>query len=345
MSETDTMKEIYKKPSVLEIPALGYGNVESKISREKQLESGELTLETERAASEIILSGECNVPVNDTDDGCIDGRTAVSVEYVDTMGALREALVAIEDKHERAKIAGGGYMTSLAMQLALHPPAEGIDNVLSGVVVALAEKGIYCGLHSGDHRSESTTDCGANDKFETILASGVRFSQEISSTTNALLDIVAVTFDETLQDKINDNWSMTADASHVFASSTGESRARTIFDTLGKIQNATNADRPLGVSKHLEKDHKEDFVIINYRRGETFSQATLRNLLRQRFPELEEHKLPQAFVVDVWRIVELADAQSNNDDERQLMIQAGISYQLATSATLTDGSQRVFIVT
>ena len=68
--------------------------------------------------------------------------------------------------------------------------------------------------------------------------------------------------------------------------------------------------------------------------------------MRERFPDSEDSELPQVFVVDVPRIVELAQAVSLNkpvENAFAIALQAGVSYQLATAATLTDGSLRVFI--
>lgn len=344
MSEIDTMKEIMNQTTVNELLPLGFGNPESSISRVKQLNTGELTPELEDAAAEIIMAQTCLVEVTERDDGCIDGRAAVRVSYIDKNGERQEASVNMDDAHERAKVAGGGYLTSLAMQLALHPPAEGIERVLSYVVRALADKGMFCGFHTGDHQKDDTTDCGANDKFETILTTALTFHQPIADVTGALVSVAGASYDADLQQKIYENWSIAADAPHVFEASTGQSRSDTIFAAIADIQHVENTERPVAVSKHLEKDHKEDFIIINFVTGKTFSQAELRRLLKEQFPDVEDPKLPQAFVVDAWRIAELAEALSHTPDENQLMLQAGVSYQLATAATLTDGSLRVFVI-
>lgn len=55
--------------------------------------------------------------------------------------------------------------------------------------------------------------------------------------------------------------------------------------------------------------------------------------------------LPQAFVVDAWRVVELAQLAGLSDETREAATYAAVLYQLATAATLTDGSQKIFAYT
>jgi hypothetical protein len=72
------------------------------------------------------------------------------------------------------------------------------------------------------------------------------------------------------------------------------------------------------------------------------SQVKFAHTLSEEFPERASENLAQAFVVDAWRIVELAEA-SVEKDEVEEAIYAGVMYQVATAATLTDGSLRTFI--
>ena len=344
-------KEMMDSFEIVEIPALGYGNPEASISYRKQKESGELPDGVEVFMVEAVVSGNCMVEVTDKDDGCIDGRTAIKVTYIDAEGATREVEIDDDGSHTRGKVAGGGYLTALAMELAFHPPEAGIDETLRAVATDLAEQGIFCGAHSGDHQDKTggSTDGGANDKVSLIYGNGVKYADKIADTLTDLMDVAGLTFDNDRQATVLSNWSDTVIDSKSFDGSTGQSRYEVILDVLASAQTTVTdqPDKPLAVTKHLRGNHKEDFIVINLHAGTTFSQAKLRAMVHEQFSDLPEHMIPQAFVVDVWRIVELATAvadKKEQDDAFEIALQAGLSYQLATAATLTDGTLRTFVV-
>jgi hypothetical protein len=83
---------------------------------------------------------------------------------------------------------------------------------------------------------------------------------------------------------------------------------------------------------------------VNYIDGTTFSQGALAETLREAFPDKDDKNLAQAFVVDVWRVLKLAQA-SVVEDEFETALYAGVAYQVATAATLTDGSLKMFAYT
>lgn len=327
--------------TVREISPLGVGNPESAISYKKQIESGELTAEVAEAAAEYILSGEGMRQLTDTDDGCIDGRRARRVVFVAESGEFSERSIEDPAEHLRAKVAGGGYVTSLAMHTGLGKSADSIENDLSGIVSDLAESHVYCGAHTGEHAHEHTTDCGANDKFPLILANGLGFKDVIAANTIALVQEAGLDVDESILEDMFSNWKAAVDAQYGEASS-GVSRLDVIEDGIATLQQTSELkEKPLAVLKDLEGDHKEDFIIVNYRDGETFSQAALNEFLAARHPDTQA----QAFVVDASRIVTLAKALSgDNEQDFHQALYAGVAFQLATAATLTDGSLRTFIV-
>lgn len=171
---------------------MGYGNPDSSISCKKQLESGELAAEVDGAAEEFIISGEGIVEVQEHDDGCIDG-CETSELYV-TEGGEFYTKPADNSNHERAKVAGGGYITSQAMRLGVGRRGDSIDSDLALVGSDLAEKEIYCGAHSGAHQHGEGTDCGANDKFALILENGLKFREQIEASTGALVQAAGLEF-------------------------------------------------------------------------------------------------------------------------------------------------------
>lgn len=349
MTETITepsQEEVDKEFDMIvkEIDVLGVGNPDSNISYKKQIESGELLPEVVAKAVEYIKSGEGMRAITDHDDGCIDGRCAHRVLFVTENGEFYEAPIDDSGEHLRAKVAGGGYMTSLAMRAGLGETTASIDNDLGGVVAWLADKDIYCGAHTGKHASNETTDCGANDKFASILANGLEHRAVIADNLRALVAEAGLETDETILDKVFAGWQRAHDMRYG-ADSTGTSRFTVIEEGIKNAQVKTGSPRPVAVSKDLRGEHNEDFILINYRDGKTFSQAAFADMLAEEFPHIPEDKRAQAFVVDVPRIVALAEAQGGDDTDRFAQaLYAGIAYQLATAVTLTDGTLRTFVI-
>lgn len=346
MNEAMSTIEIEQNETVVtEISPLGFGS--GSISYEAQRTSGELSAEVDARAAEIILSGDMMHEVTDQDDGCIDGRPAVEVLFINANDEFTTRPIDNSAEHERAKVAGGGYITALAMKRALDLPSGHIDDDIRETALILAQDGVYCGAHTGAHSHEDATDCGANDKIDRILSNGVLYRKEINDVTRSLIEVAGLEYHEsTLTDKVFEGWSQTVAKREYFDGSTGASRFGAIEDSIRTVQEASgDFTKPLAVSKHLAGDHKEDYIVINYQEGKTFSQAAFHEVLAGEFPNHEDKKLAQAFVVDVPRIVRLAKALTRDRSEDfETALYAGVAYQLATAATLTDGTLRTFVV-
>ena len=341
-----SQEEVDKEFDVMikEIGPLGVGNPDSSISYTKQLASGELQSEVVEAAIEFIQGGEGMRPITDNDDGCIDGRGARRILFVSERGEFNEKPIDDSGEHLRAKVAGGGYITSLAMRVGLGEATGSIDNDLGGVVTDLAQRHIFCGAHTGEHAHDEATDCGANDKFTKIIESGLAFKDVIAGNVRALVAEAGLETDEATLTRVFEGWQGAVDDGYG-TGSTGAARFTVIEEGIRKAQAEVASDKPVAVSKDLAGDHNEDFILVNYRDGETFSQAAFAEALAQEFPDIAPEKRAQAFVVDVPRIVMLAEAQSDGDADRFTQaLYAGVAYQLATAATLTDGSLRTFVI-
>ncbi len=346
MREFDAVKnkEKYEMRYVItEADAMGYGNPDSPISYKKQLETGELRDDVAQYAAELIRSGECMVDITETDDGCIDGRPAISLLYVTESGEFYEKPAYEGEGHERAKVAGGGYMTSLAMLHALGKRDTDPARDITSIGAKLAGEGVVCGAHEDTHAHDSATGCGANDKYRTILQNAGVFAADIAKSTAGLLAVAGVELNSDVQRSIEANWSSVAGDDEYFRNDSGAARFDAIKNNMAAVQG--DADKPVAVSKVLDGNHNEDFIVINYVEGKTFSQALFQKKLREQFPDLPDKNLAQAFVVDVPRIIRLAQALTHDSPEDFAQaLQAGISYQLATAATLTDGSLRTLLV-
>lgn len=333
----------FEKIIVAEFGTMGYGNAESSISHDKQRASGELSAEVDMRSQEIIRSGEAMVDVNDTDDGCIDGRETIEL-YSTEAGEVYTKQVEDNSNHERAKVAGGGYFTSMAMRLGVGMKGTHIDTDLAQTGTDLAAKEVYCGAHTGAHKHGEGTDCGANDKMPLILQDGINYREQVAGTTQALIETAGLEFKPELFEKVLENWEATLSDDAYFAGSTGVSRLQKVLATQVAATEVAGSGKPVGVTKHLDGDHNEDYIVVNYVKGKTFSQGVLAEKLRADFPENDDKHLAQAFVVDAWRVVELAEAAVEADDF-ETALYAGVMYQVATAVTLTDGSLKMFGVT
>lgn len=357
MHDNETTYEIEEEPmNTIELGPLKYGNEASAISYDKQLATGELTPEAVHAAVEIIHSNECMLPVHEADDGCIDGRHTGTVSFF--KDGQEVTAPADNSNHERYKVAGGGYVTGTAMTLALGADyrQDTLNTQVAYTAALLSEKGIACGMHTADvHGNLTGTGCGANDQLPTILRNGTVYAEEISANLEALLGVAGMTYNaETFTNNVLRSWNATLAQEEFVAESTGVSRLAEMKQAVQVAQTQSDNEKPVAVSKHLVADHKEDFIVVNYVEGKTFSQDMFMKKLAVALevdPTSDEaNSIAQAFVVDVPRIIELSRALSTNAEgetdttQFETLLYAGIAYQLATAATLTDGSLRTFIV-
>ncbi len=324
------------------VGTMGYGT-EGKINYEENKGT-----EAQAAfVEQFIENGEGLVDVTEKDDGCIDGRKTFLALIKKGANFVKDKIDALTK--QRAKVAGGGYITGLAMRLGIAPTrGETAEADLSKLGLDFASEGIVCGAHTGPvHGNPDGTGCGANDSIVAILKNANTFRGDVNAedpkerllagTTAALLAKAGLEFKPELFNEIVDTWQDAANDTAYFGG-TGKSRLDVIEATQEAV--STDEEQP-AMTRELEGEHKEAYIIINYVEGKTFSQAALYEALHKEFPETPVEDLPQAFVVDAWRIVELAKGAAKGDDVEKA-IYAGVMYQLATATTLTDGTLKVF---
>lgn len=337
---------------------LGFGNPDSSISREKQLASGELLPEVDEVAQEFILSKEGLIDVQVADDGCIDGRHATAVTMLRENGERYTSVVELTD-HERAKVAGGGYITTSAMWLGVGERGENPESDFLKIGATLAENGIFCGGHTGPHihvdaeGNETNTDCGANDKMPLILENALTLMGEdengeekplIIDATKALIETAGLVFNKDTFNGVLSNWADALNDEGYFPGSDGRKRLSAMIASQDENKKVYGEGKAIDGTKDLEGDHNEDYILVNYIQGKTFSQGKMLQHLQEKFPNLSDKQLAQAFVVDAWRVVELAQASVSTDDF-EAAVYAGVMYQVATAATLTDGTLQMFAYT
>lgn len=332
--------------NITELPPLGFGNPDAHISIVEKSQDP-TQLERLDKAGEFIQSGEFFVAVDKQDDGCIDGRIATLVTFIKDAAEGFETAPVADEGHERAKVAGGGYMTALAMLIGVKFNGGSIEADIKAVTELLTEQGVYCGAHTAGNNDLSgpSCGCGANDAIDAIIKAAVTHAAEIRETTAALMAAGGITIDESIVHRVEENFAKAATDEAYFEGSTGTSRFGAIKEGIADAQVASGSENPVAVSKDLAGAHQEAYVVVNYAEGTTLSQRQLQEALVQEYPDIDPLELPQAFVVDVWRIAQLAKALAASDVtiDFETAFQAGVNYQLATAAHLTDGSLRVVI--
>ncbi|MFZ1301800.1 MAG: hypothetical protein WAQ27_04490 [Candidatus Microsaccharimonas sp.] len=324
------------KPNFIDIGPLGYGNAESAISYDKKIENGEVPKPLADRVAELLKSGELLVDVDELDDGCIDGRPTESVLYVTEEGEFYSK-DADNSNHERAKVAGGGYITGTAMRLGAGYKGNSINEDILATGAEFTENDVYCGAHTGKHQHEDNTDCGANKKMREIFNAALEYEEEIAGSTKALVELAGLKFNPDTFSAVVNNWQLVLNDSQYFAGSSDVDRLNAVKAVIETAHQTKNADKPLSVVKHLAHDHNEIGLAVNFVPGKTVSQVALAEKLRGENPDTDPKDLPQIFVVDAWRIVELANA-GVKDEDKEAAIYAGVMYQLATAAVLTDGT-------
>lgn len=348
-------KQATKISQILPAPGVGFGTIGVDSFERKSRHAKEM-INTTR---EIINRGECMSRCDHQDDGCIDGRC------VDEIAAPEHSTFSVKnvesnEGNERAKVAGGGYVTGLAMFKAIGEDLVSPDADLAFLSENFARDGIYCGAHTGSHGSEpkQTTDCGANDRFDQILATAMNNREPVSQVTRVLVGPLIHSYNEDVLHQDVNNWQHVITETDNFSHSNGISRLDVIREGILSAQDSLKTNEKVSVIKHLAGNHNEVFLIVNYAKGLTFSQTKLRQKLLAQYPDIIPDDLPQVFALDMWRVDQLAhavaalpeknsgrnrsDAELKNRYEHALL--AGTAYQVATYLTLTNGSLPVVVI-
>ncbi|GHU09685.1 hypothetical protein FACS189431_8120 [Alphaproteobacteria bacterium] len=347
MSEIDLSKI---KVELLLPDGLGFGD--GSISYQKAIDSGELLPEVNAYAREILTSGECLVPIEEDDDGCIDGRQANEISFPDPAGGgvIKKPIPSSDQVHNRAKVPGGGGPVRLLMWFATRKPLG--DNILADVMrasIKAAEKGQPCGMHNGEHLKENTCDCGAIDHLRTIMEITTnKYTQEICDGVQALSNLVGTPVSKGTFDHAMSGWQEILGDQEYFKDCDGKKIYGAIADGIIEAQHELGGrkPKPLATSKYLCGDHHERYIVLDCKPGTITSQDVFRRKLRERFPNIPVDQLPDFFSVTLPRIEEIAVAMSHNDREMEnTAFASGLAQTLGTAAQLTDGSLPVYTVT
>jgi len=305
-----SITEVYFNDS----PGFGFGI--GQISRQTQLATGELTSDKEsEGISYIINSPDAFVAVDKSDDGCSDGRIAAYAEQLQADGSIEYAEVLLH----RAKIFGGGVMMTVAGKIGSGVIAPTAFAQFDNSINFLQAKHTKFGAHDDEHATGDNCGCGAIDRYPDNLRSTQLFKTEIK---NCLESLFGEDFNDNVYEEVSENFRQSLFAIDDQTPYSGK-EVRTAIGNTG------------AVIKRLTGTHQEDFVVINFIKDTTLNQAGLMHAT---------DGTVQAFCVDAWRLQEYAQLIADGDAEQEQKALYGmLAYTLATSGTLTDGSQRVLV--
>jgi hypothetical protein len=321
---------------------LGFGNPDAKISTVGQRTAGTITAATMQTGSHLLLASDFMVDVQHYDSGCIDGRTTAQVMFRNAEAQLVTHEYDYDDHHWRPLVAGGGYITARPAEVVLRGRGHTPQDDLKRVIKQLQKAGVYAGAHTGSGADEAqgVTDCGANDKFSAIVAAALEYQDAIKSGLQLLFEVTGRSLEN-----FDDHYAKALQAYEQMAqpayseASNGQMALQLITDSL----KADATGKPLAVIKQSEGDHRERFIYMNAIPNTTLDQTGFTRALAEYFPDQNPVELPQVFVVDMWYIDTLATALTINLQQRKLAFITMMIYQLATAATLTDGSLPVYV--
>lgn len=174
---------------------------------------------------------------------------------------------------------------------------------------------------------------------------------EINGTVRSLWPYLQTgsAYSEGIEKITNEGVKRTLGHKGYFENSSGKDRFKIIMNSIARAQEMVGGIKPVAVSKHLGGEHNEMAALIIFSREKTFSQPLLRQRLIEEFPDVPQEKLPQVFVVDGFRVVDLAEAMTkgrpNETEALPVALHAGFDYQLATEAALTDGTLPTILIT
>lgn len=290
---------------------LGYG--EGTISTAERTDvtaediaAGEAIIESELVLVDVDRdkNGE---PIDD--DGCGDGRGVKEIW---------EGLTQRFKSLHRAKVFGAGVAMAASDEIGSgHAKGKSVKSVFLGAIDTLKAHGLNFGGHTDDHAHGEKCGCGAIDKAPEVVENAVRFQAQIAESIQTL------GVDDTGLDEIFDHYAAFVDAQPADEPYSG-----------AEVMSAIQGDGR--VTKRLEGDHKEFFIVLNMVSGKTVDQEAIRAATGGKL---------QTFAVDVWRLQEIA--QKLHPEDAQAQQQALLSklvYTLAVGATLTRGDLPVYVI-
>lgn len=279
--------------------------------------ASDMSHEEKQAYTETVR--ECLVKIESgTPSCCIDGRGCV-------------ACLDGKPSGPRPAVAGGAQITAyggaeLAGYFTEDDPRSTLERYMR-VAKTLDEGGYplsgHCDTKAKLTGFASGTGCGANNKFQVILNDVYNFEPQVLRTSNILYRAIQVGNGGSSALKL-------VDKAHALKSVKGWDPTFVLEQMPpAHVEELESKATPTG-------GHAEDFLIVINRPGYTVDRQ-----------KLLEKTGRQGFVLTTWYVSVLADtlAQTSRTGSDVEQLKFGmLAYNVATSATLTDGSQTTIYV-
>lgn len=257
----------------------------------------------------MVNSPDFLIDVTTQSDGCGDGRS---------VSRVFENEVVVNVDNTRKKVFGGGA-AMMAAGLIGSGSANGktVDETFSHGMSLMRARGMDFGAHTDNHAEGANSGCGAIDKAPVAIANITKFQDQIRD--NMLL----LGQDPEITDVVLKNF---AEYATEIADQTDYQGAK-VMDEIMKSGKMV---------KELADAHLEARVYLNFVPGKTVNQELIRRVTNDK---------AQAFSVDVWRMVEIAQGAFPNDEITQkVAVASQVAYTLGVAATLTQGDIPVVLV-
>jgi len=294
---------------------LGFGL--GGINRQERIENGDIDRETIDKGDDFIVCGDHNFLSVDYDEsgnivrscGCIDGRNTTEV---------------IEPRY---KLAGGTLVHTVAGQIGSGSFYGTYQEQLSNARDFMQINNIEFGGHTDNSANEFKTGCGAVDNLPAIVANTQIYRNQIKYALRDIIEAAQLDFlsyDSKLIDQVLDNYKQFFEATD-FSEYNGNFAKNLTESSQGIITNLDKSEK-----------HSECALVINLVSGITLNQNELENITNGKY---------QAFSYDVPAAMQIAQKIGKDDNDiATLALYGELIYTLAAKATLTNGSQKVFLV-
>lgn len=297
------------------VDGLGFG--EGSISAESQ-ESKPGNEDLAEKTDKAIHSQQILIPIDVDkdgkiidDDGCGDGRSVSG-----RAGAIFQGDRSFKRSLYRPKVFGGGATMAVAAHIGEGGAKGPLGELFTSKIDDLNDRGINFGAHIDNHAQGENCGCGAIDKSPQILKATKKYRSEITASIEKL------GVDKTGLDDVLDEFGGYADSIEDQPYS-----GKQVMETIVKNDK---------VVKELDAGHLETRILLNTVEGYTVNQAHVRQ---------ETDDQAQAFVVDVWRLKDLAAKLNPDSETKQLRdFQSMLVYTLGTAAVLTKGDIPVELI-
>ncbi len=290
---------------------LGYG--EGPISTAERVDvtpediaAGEALLESEMVLVDVDRDGN-GEPIDD--DGCGDGRGVKEIW---------EGFMPRNKSLHRAKVFGAGVAMGAADEIGSgRAVGTSLKATFFGAIDRLKSVGLNFGGHTDEHAHGPNCGCGAIDKAPQIVQNAIKYEAEIRGSIRAL------GMDDDGLDSIFANYRAFDGTDPQYEEYQG-----------ANIMDAIQGDGK--VTKRLEGDHKEFFIVLNTVSGKTVDQEAIRAATGGKL---------QTFAVDVWRLQEIAQKlHPENPAAQHQAFLSKLVYTLSVGATLTKGDLPVYVI-